>query len=196
MRVLVACEFSGRVRDAFLALGHEALSCDLLPSESPGPHYQGDVMDILHDGWDMMIAFPPCTYLAVSGNRWMNNPQFPDRHLLRRAAMQFFYDLYTADIPRIALENPRSVMSNKLCKPTQCIQPWMFGHREQKSTYLWLRNLPRLRRTRVVSLPDDKRLRERIFQMGPSETRQRDRSRTYEGVALAMAQQWGRLDAR
>jgi site-specific DNA-cytosine methylase len=184
MRVLVACEYSGRVRDAFRARGHEAWSCDLLPSEVDGPHIVGDVRDWLGDGWDLLIAHPPCTHLAVSGAR---------HFAVKRAAglvdeaLDFVRLLLDAPVPRIALENPVSLISSAVRRPEQIIQPWMFGHGETKKTCLWLKGLQPLRPTDVV----DGRLA-RVHRMAPSPDRWKERSRTYEGVALAMADQWGR----
>ncbi len=142
MKVLVACEYSGRVRDAFLALGHDAMSCDLLPTDVPGPHYQGDVFDIINDGWDLMVAHPPCTYLSVSGMHWttrgLRDPQ------LTEDALQFVQRLMDAPIKHIAIENPISIISSRIRKPDQIIQPWWFGHDASKKTCLWLKNLPKL----------------------------------------------------
>jgi hypothetical protein len=180
MKVLVGCEYSGIVRDAFLALGHEALSCDLLPSERHGPHYQGDVRDILSDGWDIAIFHPPCTHLAVSGARW-----FKYKRQEQAEALDFVRLLMSADIPRIAIENPVSVISSHIRKPDQIIQPWQFGHGETKATCLWLKSLPLLRPTQIV----DGRAA-RIHHMPPSPERWKERSRTYEGIAKAMAAQW------
>jgi hypothetical protein len=181
MRVLVACEYSGRVRDAFLGAGHDALSCDLLPTEVPGPHYQGDVCDILGDGWDLMIAHPPCTHLAVSGARW-----FKEKQAEQADALAFVRTLLEAPIPRIGLENPVSIISSRIRKPDQVIQPWQFGHGETKATCLWLKNLPLLKATDVVEGREA-----RVHKMAPSPTRWKERSRTYEGIAKAMAKQWG-----
>ena len=139
MRVLIACEYSGAARDAFRARGHDALSCDLLPSETPGPHYQGPVQDILGDGWDLMIAHPPCTHLAVSGARW-----FAGKQAEQAEALAFVRLLLAAPIARIALENPVSVISSRIRKPDQVIQPWQFGHEATKTTCLWLKGLPHL----------------------------------------------------
>lgn len=183
MKVLVACEYSGRVRDAFIALGHDAVSCDLLPSESEGPHHQGDVTEILHFGWDLMIAHPPCTHLAVSGSRW-----FKDKVREQAEALAFVQTLLDAPIPRIALENPISVISTRIRKPDQIIQPWMFGHGETKATCLWLKGVPKLVPTNIVAGREP-----RVHRMAPSPNRWRERSRTYQGVANAMAQQWGSL---
>lgn len=180
MRVLVACEYSGVVRDAFRAMGHDAVSCDILPTEVPGPHYQGDVRDILGDGWGLMVAHPPCTRLAISGARW-----FAMYEQQQRESLQFVRDLLDAPIPHIALENPVSVISSRIRKPDQIIQPWMFGHGETKATCLWLKNLPKLEATEVVSgrVP-------RVHYMAPGPNRWKERSRTYPGIAAAMASQW------
>ncbi|KKL77543.1 hypothetical protein LCGC14_2033820 [marine sediment metagenome] len=181
MQVLVACEFSGIVRDAFTAQGHYAVSCDLLPSERNGRHYRGDIRDIIREGWDLMIAHPPCTYLAVSGARW-----FKDRMVEQAEALDFVRMLLDAPIKRIALENPVSVISTRIRKPDQIIQPWQFGHGETKATCLWLKNLPLLIPTDIV----EGRLN-RIHTMSPSPTRTANRSRTYIGIARAMVNQWG-----
>jgi len=181
MRVLVACEYSGRVRDAFSALGHDAWSCDLLPSEAPGKHYQGDVLDILDLGWDLLIAHPPCTHLAVSGAR-----HFKHKRKVQAEALDFVRLLLDAPVPRIALENPVSIISSRVRKPDQVVQPWQFGHGETKATCLWLKNLPLLRPTRVVSGREA-----RVHRMAPGPDRWRERSRTYPGIAKAMAKQWG-----
>ena len=192
MRVLVACEFSGVVRDAFTALGHTAVSCDLLPSERPGAHIHGDVLEVLEDGWDLMIAHPPCTHLAVSGARW-----FAGKQAEQAEALDFVRRLLDAPIPRVALENPVSVISSRIRKPDQIIQPWMFGHPEAKTTCLWLRELPRLVPTDILPLPESGRWENQTpsgqNRLGPSPTRWMERSRTYEGLARAMAEQWGRL---
>lgn len=181
MRVLIACEFSGVVRDAFARRGHDAMSCDLLASESPGLHYQGDVRDVLHDGWDLMIAHPPCTHIAVSGARW-----FKDKQKEQNEALAFVRLLLDAPIERIALENPVSIISSRIRKPDQIIQPWQFGHGETKATCLWLKNLPKLTPTNIVDGREA-----RVHKMPPSENRWKERSRTYQGVADAMAAQWG-----
>ena len=181
MKVLVACEFSGAVRDAFAAAGHDATSCDLLPSEKPGKHYEGDVLDILRDGWDLMVAHPPCTHLAVSGARW-----FPEKRAEQAEALAFVRTLLAAPIPRIALENPVSIIATAIREPDQTIQPWQFGHGETKATCLWLKNLPALRPTCVVQGREA-----RVHRMPPGPNRWRERSRTFSGVAKAMAQQWG-----
>jgi len=180
MRVLVACEYSGTVRDAFIAAGHEALSCDLLPTDNPGPHYQGDVRDVLNDGWDLMIAHPPCTHLAVSGARW-----FKDKQAEQAEALDFVRLLLDAPIERIALENPVSVISSRIRKPDQIIQPWQFGHGETKATCLWLKGLPKLTPTDIVDGREA-----RVHKLPPSADRWKIRSTTYPGIAAAMAQQW------
>jgi len=181
MKVLAACEFSGIVRGAFIAKGHNAISCDLLPSEREGPHYQGDVRDILGDGWDLMIAHPPCTYLAVSGARW-----FKYRQQEQAEALDFVRLLLNAPIPRIALENPISVISTRIRKPEQIVQPWMFGHPETKATCLWLKNLPLLKPTNIVEGREG-----RVWKESPGPDRWKNRSRTLPGLAEAMADQWG-----
>ena len=185
MKVLIACEYSGRVRDAFIALGHDAMSCDLLGTESPGPHYQGDVRDVLDYPWDLMIAHPPCTDLSVSGAK-----HFQEKKLLGRqqASASFFMMLAKSDVPRIAIENPICIMSSLWRKPDQIIQPWQFGHGETKSTCLWLKGLPLLRPTDIVEGRDD-----RIHKMPPSADRWKLRSLTYQGIANAMANQWGSI---
>ena len=180
MRVLVACEFSGIVREAFKAKGHVAWSCDLLPTEIPGNHIQGDVLGILNDGWDLMIVHPPCTHLAVSGARW-----FKDKRQEQIEALEFVKLLLNAPINKIALENPISVISTHIRKPDQIIQPWMFGHGETKATCLWLKNLPLLIPTNIVTGRDN-----RIHREPPSEDRWKNRSRTLQGIANAMAEQW------
>lgn len=183
MRVLVACEYSGRVRDAFVALGHDAMSCDLLPTESPGNHYQGDIRDVLGENWDLMIAHPPCTHLAVSGARHFARKRESGE---QQEALEFVRMLLDAPIPRIALENPVSIISSQIRKPDQIVQPWQFGHGETKATCLWLKGLPKLIPTDVVDGRDPK-----VHRMPPGPDRWKDRSRTYLGVAQAMAQQWG-----
>lgn len=181
MRVLVACEYSGRVRDAFLSRGHDAMSCDLLPSEVAGPHYQGDVRDLLGDGWDLLVAHPPCTHLAVSGARW-----FPLKQAEQADALDFVRLLLSAPVPRIALENPVSIISSSIRRPDQVIQPWQFGHGETKATCLWLKGLPLLTATDVVSGREA-----RVHRMPPGPNRWKERSRTFRGIADAMAEQWG-----
>lgn len=181
MRILVACEFSGIVRDAFRAKGHDAWSCDLLDTEKPGPHIKDNVLRHLGDGWDMMIAHPPCTYLSVSGARWWNG-----RSIEQEQAIQFFINFVEASIERVAIENPIGRMSTLYRKPDQIIQPRMFGHGETKATCLWLKNLPLLNPTNIVPGREH-----RIHRMPPSPNRGRERSRTYQGIANAMVEQWG-----
>jgi hypothetical protein len=193
MRVLVACEYSGAVRDAFLRAGHYAASCDLLPSESPlGDHYQGSVSDILDHGWDLMVAHPPCTYLSVSGMHWttrgLRDPQ------LTEDALDFVQLLMDAPIERIAIENPVSVISSRIRKPDQIVQPWWFGHDASKKTCLWLKNLPLLTPTDMLA-GDSKTRRGNQTASGqnklpPSKDRWKLRSATYQGIADAMAAQW------
>ena len=185
MRVLVACEYSGVVRDAFAMRGHHAVSCDLLPSEGDPNlgHYEGDVRDLLHHSWDLMICHPPCTHLAVSGARW-----FKDKQAEQAEALDFVRLLLEAPIPRIALENPVSIISSRIRKPDQIIQPWQFGHGETKATCLWLKNLPKLVPTNIVEGREA-----RVHKMAPGPDRWKERSRTYAGIAEAMAEQWGGL---
>jgi len=185
----VACEYSGTVRDAFINAGHSAMSCDLLPTDVPGPHYQGDVFDIIGDGWDLMIAHPPCTFLTVAGNKWMKPEfaeRFPGRIEAREEAAEFFMRLYAAMIPKVAIENPIGVMSSRFRKPNQVIQPWMFGHGETKATCLWLRGIPSLTPTDVVEGRE-----QRLHRLPPSPDRWKLRSKTFQGIADAMADQWG-----
>lgn len=193
MRVLVACEFSGAVRDAFAALGHEAWSCDLLPTEIPGPHIQGDVQGVLSDGWDLMIAHPPCTYLASSGLHW--NTRRPERQALTEDAIRFVRQLADAPIPRIAIENPIGCLSTRWRKPDQIIQPWMFGHDASKATCLWLKGLPSLEPTDVLLGGRQARRANQTAsgqnKLAPSPDRWKKRSLTYHGIAQAMANQWG-----
>jgi site-specific DNA-cytosine methylase len=181
MKVLVACEYSGTVRDAFAKKGHEALSCDLLATDKPGKHYQGNVFDIINDGWDLMIAHPPCTHLAVSGARW-----FKDKVIEQAEALDFVRGLMNADIDRICIENPVSIISSRIRKPDQTIQPWQFGHGETKRTCLWLKGLPKLAPTNIVDGRD-----QRIWKLPPSPNRWKVRSVTFQGIADAMANQWG-----
>jgi len=219
VRVLVACEFSGAVRDAFAALGHDAWSCDLLPAETPGQHIEGDVAAVLGDGWDLMVAHPPCTYLCVSGLHW--NTRRPGRAALTEAALDFVRLLLDAPIPKIALENPVGCISTRIRPPTQTVQPWQFGHDASKATCLWLKNLPPLTPTEIVPgvlyccglrLEDgvgkygcpnchgEKGARPRWGnqtpggqnKLGPSPDRWKLRSLTYPGLARAMAEQWSK----
>lgn len=191
MRVLVACEFSGTVRDAFIALGHDAMSCDLLPTEAPGPHYQGDVFDVIDGCWDLLIAHPPCTDLAVSGAAWFKQKKLDGR---QAASISFFMKLVKADIPKIVVENPVCIMSSLYRKPDQIIQPYMFGHLETKATCLWLKGVEQLQPTHdlkdeTLSLPEKERMR--LHYLPPSDIRWKLRSTTYQGIADAMASQWG-----
>lgn len=180
MRVLVACEFSGIVRDAFIRHGHDAVSVDLLPSELPGPHIIGDVLEVMSPRWDMMIAFPPCTYLCRSG-AWRHSGTQNQRD-----SLEFVRKLLFSDINYIALENPVGAISSNIRKPTQIIQPWQFGHGETKTTCLWLKNLPILNYTRIVPGRAS-----RVWQEPPHDYRWKNRSRTLKGIANAMAHQWG-----
>ena len=185
MKILVACEFSGTVRDAFSKLGHDVMSCDLLPSDKPGKHYQGDIFDIIDDEWDLMIAHPPCTHLAVSGARYFAEKKAAG---VQDEALAFVSRLLNSTVPKICLENPISIISSRIRKPDQIIQPWMFGHGETKATCLWLKNLPLLKPTNIVAGRDD-----RIHKMPPSADRWKKRSITYQGIANGMAAQWGNL---
>jgi len=198
MRVLVACEYSGAVRDAFLRAGHDAMSCDLLPTDAPGPHYQGDVRDLLGDGWDLMVAHPPCTYLSVSGMHWthrgLRDPQ------LTEDALAFVRLLLEAPVPRIALENPVSIINSRVRKPDQIVQPWQFGHDASKKTCLWLKGLPLLQPTQIIEpriINGRKRWGNQTNsgqnRLGPSDDRWKIRSATFPGIAQAMADQWGAL---
>ena len=191
MKVLIACEYSGTVRDAFTALGHDATSCDLLPTDSPGEHYQGNVMDIIHDGWDLMICHPPCTHLAVSGARWFHKKQTEQQE-----ALDFVRKLLDAPIEKICLENPVSIISSKIRKPDQIIQPYMFGHEATKTTCLWLKNLPPLTPTNIVGkgerhITKGGRSLPKWYNLPPSDDRWKIRSATFKGIAEAMASQWG-----
>ena len=190
MRILVACEFSGVVRDAFRSLNHDTVSCDFLPTETEGPHYQGDVLDILEDGWDLMIAHPPCTHLSSSGSRWWSEKQTEQAE-----ALEFIQTLLEAPIPHIALENPVGKISTAIRKPDQIIQPWQFGHPESKRTCLWLKGLPSLNPTNILEKPEcgywENQTPSGQNRLGPSEDRWKKRSVTYSGIAAAMAVQWG-----
>ena len=182
MRILAACEFSGRVRDAFIARGHDAMSCDLIDSDSPGPHYKGDVFDIIDEPWDLVVAFPPCTHLASSGARWWASKE-KEQH----EAIEFVKELWRRGPQRMAVENPIGKLSSIWQRPTQIIQPWQFGHGETKSTCLWLRGLQPLVPTKIVEGRSDK-----IHRMPETKDRWKKRSLTYLGIAEAMAEQWGR----
>ncbi len=188
MRVLVACEFSGRVRDAFRALGHGAVSCDLLPSDTPGPHIRGDVIEHLDDGWDLMIAFPPCKYICNGGNNWLNRrPDLKWRENRDKGA-DFFMEFINAPIPKIAVENPIGCMSSRYRKPDQVIHPWMFGHPVRKDTCLWLKGLPKLTATDIIPGPYKK------WDFWSTERHKDGRdvkAITFPGIAAAMAAQWG-----
>ena len=207
MKVLIACEYSGTVRDAFIKRGHQAISCDILPTDVPGPHYQGDVFDLIDDrnsnGWDLMIAHPPCTYLTVTGNKWMKPEfahRFPDRHKQRQEALEFFKRLFECNIPRVCLENPVGVVSTMYKKPTQYIHPWQFGDPHSKKTGLWLKNLPALVSTKIVepqfhTYKDGRR--DPVWHMDsmklPPLERMKFRSKTCQWIADAMADQWSNL---
>lgn len=201
MKILIACEYSGTVRDAFIKKGHDAMSCDLLPTDVPGPHYQGSVFDIINDGWDMMIAHPPCTYLTVTGNKWFKPEfakRFPDREKNRQDAISFFIRLMESKIERVCCENPVGIMSTVWRKPDQYVHPYHFGDPHAKKTGLWLKNLPKLVPTKLVEpnyyIYKDGR-RDPIWhvesmRMPPLE-RMKYRSKTFQGIADAMAEQWG-----
>ena len=197
MKVLIACESSGTVRDAFIRAGHDAMSCDMLPTEQPGPHYQGDARDVLGDGWDLLIGHPPCTYLSVSGMHWTTRGLRDPR--LTEDALAFARLLMDAPIARIAIENPVSIISSRIRKPDQIIQPYHFGHDASKKTCLWLKGLPPLRPTSFVDprIVDGKPRWDNQTDSGqnklpPSKDRWRIRSKTYQGIADAMAEQWGK----
>jgi len=181
MKVAVLCEFSGTVRDAFIRRGHDAISCDLLPTEAPGPHIQGDLREHDWSGYDLIIAHPPCTHLAVSGSRW-----FKDKQPQQAEALEFVRWIMALPVPRLALENPVSIISSRIRKPDQIIQPWQFGHGETKATCLWLRGLPKLVPTNIVEGRAAK-----VHKCPPGPDRWKIRSKTYQGVAEAMADQWG-----
>lgn len=193
-KVLVACEYSGTVRDAFIALGYDAMSCDLLPTDKPGPHYQGDVMDIIGQGWDLMIAHPPCTYLSNAGAKHLykggEGRLNVARYELGLEGKAFFMALFNAGIPRIAIENPIPSTVYALPPYAQIIQPWMFGHPYQKRTCLWLKNLPALQATNIVAERESSKVAGNWFNKG-GKNRQHERARTFEGIAQAMAEQWG-----
>jgi hypothetical protein len=220
MKVLVACEYSGIVREAFKKRGHDAWSCDLLPTDIPGQHIQGDVLreiNGMNGHWDLMIAHPPCTYLCVTGNKWYKpeyKDRFPDRPQQREEAVSFFMALANANIDKIAVENPICIMSTRWRKPDQIIQPWQFGDKALKKTCLWLKNIPPLKHTKIVE-PEYVIYKSRtkksgvskyptawaakvkltkmplLWKAGPSPTRSKERSKTFQGIADAMAEQWG-----
>jgi hypothetical protein len=185
-KVLIACEYSGKIRDQFIKQGHDAMSCDLLPSESKGPHYQGSVLDILDDTWDLMIAHPPCTYLCNSGVRWLFEQE--GRWAKLDEAVEFFLTLKNAPIKQIAIENPipHKYARKHIGGYTQLIQPWQFGHGETKATCFWLQGLSNLEPTNIVDGRES-----RIHKMSPSKNRSKHRSETYSGIAKAIAEQWG-----
>lgn len=209
-RVLVACEYSGKVRNAFARLGWDAWSCDIIPSESPGNHIQGDVTELLQQKWDIVIAHPPCTYLTVTANKWMKpeyRHRFPNRPQQREEAVKFFMACVNANAPCVAVENPIGIMSTRYQKPTQIIQPWQHGHAETKATCLWLKGLPKLIPTKIVepvfwrangkkyspthyNSKASLRSRNRLDYLPPGDGRSKLRSETYEGIAEAMANQW------
>jgi len=199
VRILIACEYSGRVRDAFRAAGHDAWSCDLLPCDAdPAYHIQGDVVPLLGQGWDLMVAHPPCTYLCSSGLHW--NKRVEGRQAKTEAALDFVRTLLSCPIPRVAIENPVGCISTRIRKPDQTIQPWQFGHDASKATCLWLKGLPLLRPTAIISprMVDGKprwanQTDSGQNRLGPSADRWKIRSETYSGIATAMAQQWGTL---
>lgn len=198
MKILIACEYSGSVRDAFIKKGYDAISCDILPTESDGPHYQGNVLDIIDKGFDLMIAHPPCTHLAVSGARW-----FKDKQKEQKESINFVKSLLNAPIKHIALENPISIISTKIRKPDQIIQPWMFGDSYHKTTCLWLKNLPNLNPTKIVDKGEffeftnkktgKKKKQPMWYAYAPRQERGKIRSRTFAGIAEAMADQWGKF---
>jgi hypothetical protein len=205
MKVLIACEFSGTVREAFAKLGHDAWSCDIEPTDIPGRHYQGDVMDILADGWDMLIAFPPCTHLAVSGAKHFEQKRKDGR---QQQGIDFFMQMINAPIEKISVENPVGIMSSIHKKPSQIIQPWQFGHEAQKTTCLWLKNLPNLKHTNVVgkgdfyTTPTGKKMpswmSDPVGADGKklaygSDAIKKVRNKTFQGIADAMANQWGNI---
>ena len=198
VKVLVACEFSGTVRDAFIRGGHDAMSCDLEPTDVPGPHYQGNVMDIIEDNWDLMIAHPPCTHLASSGARHFVKKIADGR---QQQGIDFFMALVNCNIPRYAIENPIGIMSSKFRKPEQIIQPWHFGHNVTKSTCLWLKNLPPLRPTNIVDkgqiwvAKSGKKMSQWYYDSSCLQPKQREkmRNKTFQGIADAMADQWGKM---
>ena len=203
MKILVACEFSGTVRDAFIKNGHDAMSCDLEPTEVPGPHYQGNVMDVIDQDWDLMIAFPPCTYLTLTGNKWFKpefSNRFPTRNQDRKNAIKFFMDLVNLPIPKIAIENPIGVMSSFYRTPDQIIQPWEYGHKTTKATCLWLKGLPMLRPTNIVDKGEvvisksGNRMSRWYYETSKlpikGGIRAKARSVTFQGIADAMANQW------
>ena len=194
MRILVACEYSGVVRDAFIRGGHEAMSCDIIPTDVPGPHYQGSVLDILDQGWDLMIAHPPCTYISNAGAKHLypKKKLNKDRYLIGMEAVEFFMKLYNANIPKIAVENPIPSKVFGLPQYSQTIQPYEYGHPFQKRTCLWLKNLPNLKPTNIVEKGESTKAVGNWFNAGGKD-RQKNRAKTFQGIADAMADQWGNL---
>jgi site-specific DNA-cytosine methylase len=196
MKVLIACEFSGTVRDAFAKLGHDAWSCDLEATDVPGNHYQGDMFDIIHDGWDLMIAHPPCTHLAVSGARHFAKKREDGR---QQQGIDFFIKVVSTNIPMVAVENPIGIMSSIYRKPDQIVQPYEYGHKTTKATCLWLKGLPLLKPTNIVEkgefvvFPSGKRMSKWYADSAKHSPKERERIRnkTFQGIADAMAQQWG-----
>lgn len=213
LKILVACEYSGTVRDEFIKLGFNAISCDLLPSDSPGPHIQGDILDELNNGYDVLIAFPPCTFLTVAGNAWMShpddrhlpyekrrpNPKYPNRRKDRQKGIEFFLSLATANIKHIAVENPIGIMSTTWRKPDQIIEPFQFGDNAKKSTCLWLDNLPKLTPTKIVdveyvTLSTGRKFSKWEYEISKNhKERAHLRSKTFKGIAEAMSSQWGQF---
>lgn len=194
MRVLIACEYSGTVRDAFIKLGHDAMSCDIIPTDVPGPHYEGDVLDVINDGWDLMIAHPPCTYLSNAGARFLypKGQLNKDRLKLGLEAKQFFMALYNSNIPKICVENPIPSKIYELPSYTQTIQPYEYGHPFQKRTCLWLKGLPKLIPTNIVNERQSSKVPGNWFNKGGKD-RQKNRAKTFQGIADAMASQWGNV---
>ncbi len=194
MRVLVACEYSGTVRDAFIKLGHDAMSCDIIPTDVPGPHYEGDVLDVINDGWDLMIAHPPCTYLSNAGARFLypKGQLNSDRLKLGLEAKQFFMALYNSNIPKICVENPIPSTVYELPLYTQTIQPYEYGHPFKKRTCLWLKGLPKLMPTNIVNERQSSKVPGNWFNKGGKD-RQKNRAKTFQGIADAMASQWGNV---
>ena len=194
MRVLVACEYSGVVRDAFIRKGHEVMSCDIIPTDVPGPHYQGSVLDVLNQGWDLLIAHPPCTYISNAGAKHLYPKKTlnKDRYLKGMEAVEFFMKLYNANIPKIAVENPIPSKVFGLPQYSQTIQPYEYGHPFQKRTCLWLKNLPNLKPTNIVEKAQSTKIAGNWFNAGGKE-RQKNRAKTFQGIADAMADQWGNL---
>ena len=194
MRVLVACEYSGTVRDAFIKLGHDAMSCDIIPTDVPGPHYEGDVLDVINDGWDLMIAHPPCTYLSNAGARFLypKGQLNSDRLRLGLEAKQFFMALYNSNIPKICVENPIPSTVYELPLYTQTIQPYEYGHPFKKRTCLWLKGLPKLIPTNIVNERQSSKVPGNWFNKGGKD-RQKNRAKTFQGIADAMASQWGNV---